>query len=79
LEGLIPNCGLHEIKSDVRGREVAVPPIRRTGKILSIREGSFNIHGPWLFNSLPTEIRNLTKINVDELKTKLDKYLEKHC
>jgi len=58
---------------------VAVPPIKGTGKIQSIREGSFNIYGPWLFNSLPIDIRNLTKINIDEFKTKLDKYLEKHC
>ena len=58
---------------------MAVPPIKGTGNIKFIRDGSFNIHGPWQFNSLPTEIRNLTRINVDEFKTKLDKYLEKHC
>ena len=61
----------------VGSRKIKVIGGKGAGKIQSIREGSFNIHAPRLFNSLPMEIINLTKISVDDFKIKLDKYLEK--
>ena len=76
LEGCVPNCGLLETYSERRGREVAIPAIRGRGKLQTIREGSFTIHGSKVFNSLPKEIRNLSRISVDDFKSKLDKYLE---
>ena len=42
----------------------------------TLREQSFQVHGPQLFNSLPKQIRNLTKITIDEFKEKIDKFLE---
>ena len=38
LEGCVPNCGLQETYSERRGREVAIPAIRRRVKFQSIRE-----------------------------------------
>ena len=76
LEGISPNCGLEVAHSERRGREVKIPPIKATGRIQSLRESSFQVHGPKLFNSLPQAIRNLQKISIDDFKAKLDKYLE---
>ena len=67
LEGCVPNCGLQETYSERRGTEVAIPAIQ-------VR-GSFSIYGSNVFNSMPKEIRNLSRISVDDLKIKLDKYL----
>ena len=44
--------------------------------LLAIREASFRVHAPKLFNSLPQSIRNLSKISVEDFKIKLDNYLE---
>ena len=72
MEGLVPNCGIHVISSERRGREAKVPQNKGSGIIQSIREASFQVHAPKLFNSLPQHIRNLTKLGVDEFKFKLD-------
>ena len=76
LEGITPNCGLEETTSERRGREVKINIAKGSGKIKSIREGSFKIHGARLFNSLPKHIRNLTKVSTDEFKESLDQYLQ---
>ena len=39
------------------------------------REESFQVAGPMLFNCLPKEIRNLTKVGVQEFKEHLDCFL----
>jgi hypothetical protein len=44
--------------------------------IRAITEGSFQIRGPQLFNSLPVNIRGLTGCSVTSFKHKLDKYLQ---
>ena len=77
LEGLSPNCGIQSSNSDRRGREVLVPQIKGKGRYQSLREGSFQIQGARIFNSLPKSIRNKTKINIDEFKLALDTYLQK--
>ena len=66
LEGISPNCGLNNSWSERRGREVIIPPIRGSGKVQSLREASFQIHGARLFNSLPKHIRNTTRGSIDE-------------
>ena len=76
LEGISPNCGIEELNSERRGREAKVPKSKGSGKFQSIREASFQINGPRLFNSLPKAVRNTTKVGIDEFKLKLDKYLE---
>ena len=76
MEGLVPNCGVEVTSSDRRGREAKVPPNKGSGRVSSLREASFQVHAPKLFNSLPLKIRNLSKIGIDDFKFKLDKYLE---
>ena len=76
LEGISPNCGLVSQTSDRRGRELRIPAIRGKGRIQTLREASFQVHGPRLFNSLPISIRDLNKISVDQFKYKLDIYLQ---
>ena len=78
LEGLTPNCGIETTTSERRGREVKIPPVKGIkGRIQTLREASFQIHGPRLFNSLPKSVRNLTRVSVEEFKCSLDKFLEK--
>ena len=76
LEGLVPNCGLEEIQTGRRGRELKVPALKGKQAIRSIREQSFQVKGPQLFNSLPKNIKNITKVSVEDFKAHLDKYLE---
>ena len=76
LEGISPNCGIQETHSDRRGREVQVPKVKGNGKFQTIREGTFQIHGAKLFNSLPKSVRNITRTSVDEFKVALDKFLQ---
>ena len=76
MEGISPNCGLVTTFSERRGREVVIPPVKGIASVQSMREGSFQIHGGRLFNSLPKKIRNLSKISIEDFKMNLDKYLE---
>jgi hypothetical protein len=46
-----------------------------SAKIGTIRENSFCVQGPKLFNCLPKEIRNLTDVRVATFKHHLDKLL----
>ena len=77
LENLAPNCGLTVISTIRRGRELKVPMLKGKQSIRTLRDQSFQVKGPQLFNSLPMNIRNITKVSVDEFKMHLDKYLEK--
>ena len=79
LEGLVPNCGLEAENKTRLGRICTIPALANTGssKIGTLRENSFQVHGPKLFNSLPIQVRNISKCNVDEFKVQLDKVLEK--
>ena len=76
LEGLAPNCGLVVTNSDRRGREVRIPPLKGNQSVRTLREQSFQVNGPKLFNSVPIKIRNITKVPVDKFKEQLDKFLE---
>ena len=62
--------------SERRGREVILPLGKGTGKVQSLREGSFQVHGARIFNSLPKHIRNTTRVSTDEFKEKLDIFLQ---
>ena len=77
LEQLAPNCGLESSTSDRRGRQVKVPQLKGPLAIKSLREQSFQVNGPKLFNCLPSSIRNLSGITVDEFKFKLDQFLSR--
>ena len=77
LEGLAPNCGLKE-KQSIRGaRELQVPTLKGKQAVKSLRDQSFQVKGPQLFNSLPAFLKKITKVSVDDFKMQLDKYLEK--
>ena len=77
LEGLIPDCGLYSQYSNRRGRSVVIKPLKpnSTARIKSVREGSFLVNGPRLFNSLPADIRNQSNCSVDSFKQQLDQFL----
>ena len=76
LEGLVPNCGLEALHSERRGREIKIPPLRGKSSVRTLRDQSFQVNGPKLFNSIPKKVRNLTKVSVGEFKEQLDKFLE---
>ena len=80
LEGQVPNIDTTPIRSthsDRRGRMCIPPSLSSSApeRIKSIRFASLAHKGPRLFNSLPTEIRNLTGCSVDCFKGALDRYL----
>ena len=79
LEGLVPNCGLESENKPRLGRSCSIPSLVNTGstKVRTLRENSFQVHGPKLFNSLPIQVRNISKCTVEEFKAQLDKVLEK--
>jgi hypothetical protein len=76
LEGLVPNCGLNFTSNERRGREALIPPLKGKAHIKRLREQSFQVSGPKLFNSLPPSLRKISKVPVDDFKYHLDKYLE---
>ena len=77
LEGLAPNCGIEESNSDRAGRQCSLPKIKAKTrhKIKTLRNQSFQIHDPQLFNTLPKHHRNIKRCSVPEFKEKLDQYL----
>ena len=46
-------------------------------KVQTLKEKAFQTNGPMLFNSLPKELREITKCSVDHFKYKLDVFLSK--
>ena len=75
LEGMVPNCGIEHTYSERRGRECKIPDLRGRQAIQSLRDQSFQVTGPRLFNSLPRYIRNLKNKSKEEFKEKLDQFL----
>ena len=77
LEHKIPSCGISGQISDRRGRTAKIKPLNNSSssKIKSIRDGSFTVCGPRIFNSLPMHIRNLTECSIDTFKHHLDEFL----
>ena len=75
LEERVPNCGIKSNTHDRRGRECIIPQLKGKSSIRNLRDQSFQVNGPRLFNSLPKQLRNLSKVPIDEFKMKPDKYL----
>ena len=75
----MPNCGVESRLNDRNGRLCDIRKINRNAshRLQSLRENSFQIKGPKLFNSSPRDVRNLTKCSVNEFKYKLDEFLSK--
>ena len=77
LQGLAPNCGVELAQTNERqGRRCAVPRLLPGGRaaIQTLREQSFQVDGPRLFNALPKSIREL-KGSQEEFKEALDTFL----
>ena len=79
LEKKALNCGLESLEHERRGRICKIPPLNLNSRksIQSLRESSFQVHGPKLFNKLPKQIRNIRNCSVDDFKARLDQFLEK--
>ena len=75
MEGLVPNCGLTATHNDRRGREGKIPPLKGSQSVRNLRDQSFQVRGPRLFNTLPRNIRDTTKVSVEDFKEKLDNFL----
>ena len=78
LEGKSPNCGLTSKSHERLGRICDIPQIKTNSKmaVQTIRENSFQVNGPKLFNCLPKKIRNKRGCSIEEFKTQLDLFLE---
>ena len=79
LNKLAPNCGLTEIENSQEsrlGRKLKIPKNKSKIKAEKLREQTFQLNGPLLFNSLPTNLRNMKKCTIEEFKAELDKHLE---
>ena len=80
LEGQVPNCGIFSTTEEARlGRKCTIPRLNTTARqaVQSLKEQTFQVNGPKLFNSLPAYIRNTRNCPLDDFKKKLDKWLEK--
>ena len=80
LQGSVPNCGITATSTEDRlGRRCQVPNLAKNAKksVQNLREASFQVSGPRLFNSLPKWLRNKTKLTLEEFKEKLDSILTK--
>ena len=82
MEELAPNLSTNPIQSkysERRGRYSVIPKLNNnqqcSAKINTLRENSFCVQGPALFNCLPKRIRNITGVNVETFKHHLDKLL----
>ena len=80
LEKKVPNCGVELKEPNERlGRLCALPALNKKApeKVKTLRENSFQVQAPKLFNSLPKKLREKTNCSVEEFKEDLDKFLEK--
>ena len=82
LKGLVPNPGIIFKENMRTGIKASVPKINNTLplKVRSMKEQSFNVEGPKLFNCMPQEIRDFNSDSQNpahSFKNKLDAFLTK--
>ena len=77
LQRFAPNCGFNTRGdiSDRMCRKCVMPTLKGKQKVKTLREQSFQSHGPRLCNALPKHIRNIYRCGVEEFKEKLDQFL----
>ena len=63
-----PNCRIHPTYHDRRGRECIDPVLRGKSRIQTLRDQSFQVNGPRLFNCLPKNLRDMKRVTIDEFK-----------
>ena len=75
MEGLVPNVNSKiQSRNHIRLGRLCTTE-HHNAKVRKVREGSFTISGPRLFNSLPKHVRNLRGTSVEKFKNTLDAYL----
>ena len=77
LENLVPNPGLNATQCPRKGRQCKVPNIVKKSPcyVKTLKESSFAVRAPKLFNVLPREIRDMEDCGVEIFKKHLDKFL----
>ena len=73
LEGRVPDCGIVVEDNITKGRRCKIRQLKP--RVRSLREQSFQISGPRLFNKIPNKIRNMTKCTEADFKEALDSFL----
>ena len=77
IEGLAPDCNITSVTKSTTGRLCIVPATKgRSRRIRRLRESSFQVSGPIIFNSLPPEVRNITNCSPSRFKSSLDSFLD---
>ena len=78
MNDLVPNCGLEWTEAgDRRGRICLIPKLKGSTKVQKLRQQSFQMSGPRLWNCLPKSVRNMKTNEIEEFKQTLDEYLSK--
>ena len=81
LIGLCPNPGFDRIPMNRRTTIMPKYSPRAEPWVMTLRQNSFFVRAPQLFNALPEDLRNIQlpeapcKADVDKFKKELDKYL----
>ena len=72
------NCGINSHWHIRRGRYCLVPRVshQASSTVQTIQYGSFAVRGPMLFNSLPSELRNMSNCSSKSIKQALDTFLK---
>ena len=72
------NCGINSRWQIRRGRYCLVPRVshQASSTVQTIRYGSFAVRGPMLFNTLPSELRNMTNCSSESFKQALNTFLK---
>ena len=70
------NCGINLHWQIRRGRYCLVPRVthQASSTVQTIRYGSFVVRGPMLFNTLLSELRNMTNCSSESFKQALDTF-----
>lgn len=78
IEDVVPNFGIQYYTRQRLGRFCRIPKINNSAlcSIQTLKESSFTVKGPQLFNILPQHLRDLTNCSVLKFKTHLDTFLK---
>ena len=78
IEGRVPDCGIKVSQwMGKNGRKCEIPPLVKGAKekMKTMRDSTFQVSGPKLFNAMSKNIRDLTKCGIVDFKEKLDMFL----
>ena len=77
VENIVPNCSLNWNLDETKGRLCKIPQLVTSSscKVKSMRDRSFQVAGPKVFNSLPRYLRDMSGCSKESWKSALDKFL----